>query len=526
MLCASMHIWPKPTGSVSLSTTAIPVRADLFHLTIITASSKAVHDHLQEAFFLFREDLKLMQRNAAGFTEWRGVAVRISVNGSGDPRLLINTDESYKLDLQPKSDIGGALAADISAKSFCGARHGLETLLQLIWMDPYVGSLMILHAATIEDAPRFKYRGLMLDTARNYFPEADILRTIDAMAASKLNTFHWHVSDAQSFPLVLNSVPDLATLGAYGPGAMYSTKTIKNIVDRARLRGIRVLIEVDVPAHVGCAWDWITSPNYELVHCLASEPWPKYCNDPPCGQLNPQNPNVYRALENIYSEIIQLTGVDDIFHLGGDDLSKRCWQDNFKNVDPMRLFIVFTRAALKRLEISNGKLPNLTLLWGSELSEYLKTDLKDYVHALGIQIRSPEWAQQKYLNGIRTILSHEVPWDLNSGTGAWNDEGGGVPFNSWQRIYEHRPWSRGGATCLEGGEVTIWAWTLNAAGLDARVWPRAAAFAERMWSDRPEGATRVVHARLDVHRSRLVARGIQAAPIWSMWCTHNAFTCG
>ncbi|KAJ8718029.1 hypothetical protein PYW07_005959 [Mythimna separata] len=400
MLCSSMQIWPQPTGVVSLSTTAVPLRADMVQLRKVQAPSGKVHELLQDAFSLFREDLRLIENEVRGYEEWRSLSLRIVVNGSGDPRMRLDTDESYSLSLRPaaETDLAGVLIADINARSFCGARHAMETLSQLVWLDPYMGTLLILEAARIDDAPRFRYRGLLVDTAHNYFPISELMMNIDAMAASKLNTFHWHISDSQAFPLHTNSDPELANYGAHTPGDIYTPEDVRAVVRRARMRGIRVLIEIDAPAHVGHAWSW--GP-----------------------------------------------------------------------------------------------------------------------------VRNVAWAQS-YVSGIRTIMSNEDAWDLNTGSGAWYEENSGAPYNSWQRVYEHRPWVKHAAGIVEGGEATVWSALLSEGGLIARAWPRAAALAERLWTDRPEGATRPVHARLDAHRSRLIARGIRPTPMWSMWCTHNTLTCG
>lgn len=525
MLCTSIQLWPQPTGQVSLATTAVPVRADLFHLEKVTAPTRIVRQHLRDSFELFRQDIHNMQGTSRGFEEWHNVLVHISVTESGDPRMRLATDESYEFILHPTEKSPFTLLANITARSFCGARHALETVSQLVWLDSYAVSLLILQAATVKDAPKFRYRGLLIDTARSYFPTSALLRTIDAMAASKLNTFHWHVSDSQSFSLQLSSIPQMTEYGAYSQRDVYTSDQVRAVARRARLRGIRVLIEIDTPAHVGQAWNWgPTAEVGDLVHCIDSKPWLAYCTTPPCGQLNPKNPHVFEILQRIYTEIIQLTGVDDIFHLGGSDISERCWVEQFNDTDPTDLWIEFTKSAIQSLKDLNGNLPNLTLFWTSRLSERLKTDFKEYVHAIGLQTRNVEWAK-KYVIGLRTVLSHEDSWDLNSGLGEWYEENGGSPYTSWQRVYEHRPWMRNSLGVIEGGEATVWSWSLSVGELDSRIWPRAAALGERLWTDRPEGATRPVHARLDVHRSRLVNRGVQAAPIWSNWCTQNTYTC-
>ncbi|KAI5642931.1 glycosyl hydrolase family 20, catalytic domain-containing protein [Phthorimaea operculella] len=546
MLCASTQLWPQPTGPVSLATAAVPVRTDCISLQIAKSPSQDVTLHLNDAFALMKEDLKLLER-ANGDSRHNDIGkprelfIRVVVNGSADPRLLIDTDESYKLSLRPLSK-QQSLVADISAQTFCGARHGLETLFQLVWMDPYAGSLLILEAASVQDAPKFKYRGLLLDTARNFFPVNEIIRTIDAMGAVKMNTFHWHISDSQSFPLKLNSAPLLAQHGAYGPEAIYTPEDVKLIVRRARLRGVRVLIEVDAPAHVGRAFMWGPHAGLgHLAHCVEAEPWSAYCGEPPCGQLNPKNPHVYDLLQHIYAEIIQLTGVDDIFHLGGDEVSEACWTQHFNDSDPMDLWLDFTRKALHSLERANGgKLPELTLLWSSGLTRtpYLeRLDMKK----LGIQIwGASRWPESRAVldAGFRSVISHVNAWYLDCGFGSWRDSSDGHcgPYRSWQQIYEHRPWveepsvsSVGlqdtAAWRIEGGAACMWSEQLGPGGLDARLWPRTAALAERLWSDRAEGAMPDVYLRLDTMRSRLLAKGVRAAPLWPRWCSHNPHSC-
>lgn len=96
-----------------------------------------------------------------------------------------------------KISIGDQVTVRISGATIFGVRHGLETLGQLITVDPCGVGLMLVKSARIEDRPYYSHRGLLLDTARNYIPVKDIKRTLDGMAASKFNVFHWHISDSQ-----------------------------------------------------------------------------------------------------------------------------------------------------------------------------------------------------------------------------------------------------------------------------------------------------------------------------------------
>lgn len=133
----------------------------------------------------------------------------------------------------------------------------METLNQLIVYDDLRSKIVILSNAHIEDGPRYPYRGILLDTSRNFVDKATILRTIEAMGMSKLNTFHWHITDSHSFPYVSRTYPLLSKYGAYSPDKVYTEQDVKEIRHFGLLNGVRVLPEMDAPAHVGEGWQWV-----------------------------------------------------------------------------------------------------------------------------------------------------------------------------------------------------------------------------------------------------------------------------
>ena len=97
------------------------------------------------------------------------------------------------------------------------------------------------------DSPLYPHRGITLDTSRNYYPVKDLLRTVEAMSMNKLNVFHWHLTDSQSFPLVLPSESSLAEKGAYASHMVYTPEDVKTIVEFGLDHGVRVLPEIDAP---------------------------------------------------------------------------------------------------------------------------------------------------------------------------------------------------------------------------------------------------------------------------------------
>ena len=149
----------------------------------------------------------------------------IAVAG-GDSRLTLQTDESYKLNVTTS---GRVTTARINANSFFGARHALETLLQLVEYEENEDALLMVSEAYVEDTPAFPYRGILLDTSRNFFSVESIKRTLDGMASNKLNTFHWHITDSHSFPLELATLPLMTYYGAYTSRSIYSANDVREV---------------------------------------------------------------------------------------------------------------------------------------------------------------------------------------------------------------------------------------------------------------------------------------------------------
>ena len=165
------------------------------------------------------------------------VSLRVECASAGPEYPSLGDDESYQLDVS--SD-----GARLKAATGAGALHGLETFVQLIETGQngfYVAS------AHIEDRPRFPWRGLMLDVSRHWMPIEVVERNLDAMAAVKLNVFHWHLSDDQGFRVESKRFPRLQELGS--DGYFYTQDQIREVVAYARDRGIRVVPEFDIPGH-------------------------------------------------------------------------------------------------------------------------------------------------------------------------------------------------------------------------------------------------------------------------------------
>ncbi|XP_038217002.1 probable beta-hexosaminidase fdl [Zerene cesonia] len=509
LLCSGPQLWPYPIGYTYFSKTIVALATNKLEYKFQSVPSDAVHQYLAEAFKIFLKDVARLEkidtksRNRTR-ENVKKMIIQIDVESDPDPRLRLNTEEAYTLKIETVDD---QVVIKISAVSFCGVRHGLETLSQIILLDQSTGSLITLSHAVIKDAPSYKYRGLMIDTARNYIPVIDLMRTIDAMAMCKLNTFHWRISDVTSFPMELLSVSELKEYGAYERALIYTRKDVKSIVKRAGVRGIRVLIEVALPGPVGRPWMWLPEATCPTKDDNFT------CNNIPCLRL-PMQASVFEIIQNIYTEILELTNVDDIFHLSDSMFSFTHCNNLLEDREG------FLDKALFRLKMANkGFLPKLPIIW---YSNHLTRDFEARIwDRLGVQLYVWDQNPEEFLTKFKVI--HSTKWDLSCEMSKQRC----IKYRSWQDMYGWKSWRNLEVFTIEGGEAVLWTDLVDTGNLDDHLWPRAAAVAERLWSDvvANSSANKYVYARLDTHRWRMLLRGIKVQPIWPAWCSFHPSKC-
>src|SRR5439155_24132521 len=153
----------------------------------------------------------------------------------------LGEDESYTLEVT-------ATGAKLNAANPLGVLRGLQTFLQLVEVSP---NGFAAPAVTIQDQPRFAWRGLMIDVSRHFIPLDVLKRNLDGMEAVKMNVFHWHLSENQGFRVESRKFPKLHELGS--DGLYYTQDEIRELIAYARDRGIRVVPEFDMPGH-STAW--------------------------------------------------------------------------------------------------------------------------------------------------------------------------------------------------------------------------------------------------------------------------------
>lgn len=221
-------------------------------------------------------------------------------------------DESYTLSVSLSGEV------TITANTSIGLSYGLTTFSQLFFEHSQGGAYTELAPVQISDTPMFQHRGINMDTSRNFFPLWKIKQTMDAMAFTKMNRFHWHITDAQSWPLVIPALPELATAGAYSPGLVYSPSDVASVMQYGNLLGIETIVEIDMPGHTSSIW--FSHPD--LITSFNTQPYSNDCAEPPCGSLKLNDSAVFTFLDTLFDDLFPRLGqYSTFFHSGGDEVN-------------------------------------------------------------------------------------------------------------------------------------------------------------------------------------------------------------
>jgi hexosaminidase len=371
-------------------------------------------------------------------------------------------DDSYVLEIT-------TAGAKLNAPNPLGIMHGLETFSQLVQITP---DGFAVPAMRIADKPRFIWRGLMIDVSRHFIPLEVLKRNLDAMAAVKMNVFHWHLSENQGFRVESKTYPKLQELGS--DGLYYTQAEARELIEYARDRGIRVVPEFDMPGH-STAW-FVGYPE------LASAPGPYQIErewgifDP---VMDPTKESTYKFLDKFIGEMSRLFP-DPYFHIGGDEVNGKQWDANPKIQEFMRARGIEDNHALHayfntRVQKIISKHGKIMIGWDEVLAPDLPKDI--VIQSWRGQESLAEAARQ----GFRSILSFDYYLDL---------------MYPASRHYTNDPLV-GMAAALTpeqqrlilGGEACMWSEYVSAENIDSRIWPRTAAIAERLWS--PQSVTDV-----------------------------------
>jgi hexosaminidase len=406
----------------------------------------------------------------------------VKLGGAGRLVQQLGEDESYHLEVSTGSVL-------LTAPNALGALHGLQTFLQLVHATPQGFSVPVV---TIDDQPRFAWRGLMIDSGRHFMPINVITRNLDGMEAVKLNVFHWHLSDDQGFRVESRVFPLLQGKGS--GGLYYTQKQIGDVIRYARERGIRVVPEFDMPCHTT---SWLVgyprlgsgAGPYEIANRWGIMD----------SAMDPTQETTYQFLDKFIGEMAGLFP-DAYFHIGGDECDGKEWSANeriqafmkaHKLKDNAALQSYFT-ARVQKLVAGHHKIMEG---WDEVLQPETPRDVVIQSWrgqtALGVAARQ----------GNRVLLSNGYYIDLNQ---------------SAAEHYLVDPLGGSGAALTAeekarvlGGEATMWSEYVTEENIDSRIWPRTAAIAERLWSPEDVRDVDSMYGRLGVVSQRLQYYGLE-----------------
>lgn len=403
---------------------------------------------------------------------------RIIVDHPG--KLSENEDESYTLVVSKKG-------ISLQAATDLGALHGIETLLQLLYKEE--GSWRF-RAVSIKDQPRFAWRGLLIDVGRHFMPLQTVKRNIDGMAMVKLNVLHFHLTEDQGFRIESKIYPKLHQEGSNG--LFFTQEQIKDIIHYADQRGIRVVPEFDMPGHT-TSW-FVSHPE------LASAPGP-YSIETHFGifgpAMDPTRETTYEFLDNFLGEMTDLFP-DSYLHIGGDEVNGEQWDNNPQIQSFMKEKGLADNHALQ--QYFNTRVQAILTKHGKNMvgwDEILHPGLSDNVVIQSW--RGKESLYNAAKQGYNTILSNGYYIDLckSAATHYQND-----PLPPDADITELQ------AQHILGGEATMWAELVDSNNIDSRIWPRAAAIAERLWSPSSVNDITDMYRRLDAVNQELSEAGL------------------
>ncbi|MBW2425754.1 MAG: family 20 glycosylhydrolase [Deltaproteobacteria bacterium] len=445
-----------------------------------------------------------------------GIATPIVIRcaAAKDEVAALDASESYRLRVS-----AGGVAIDSEGE--IGVLRALATLRQLIRLE---GESVALPQVAINDAPRFPWRGLLIDTARHFVSIDTLERQIDAMELTKLNVLHLHLSDDEGFRVQSERYPKLTEVGAHGE--FYSQAEIRELVRYATARGVRVVPEFDMPGHSLAMLS--AHPELAAETLGAGEGGTG-------AALNPASEVTYGFLAGILGEMTGLF-TDPYFHVGGDEATSLVWQESpriaaFKarhDLETDADLEAYFHDRVRRILRSKGRTPigweEIAAASAPEevvVQVWRSSNSTSQVTAAGHRAIVSAGYDLSQLHSVETVYgidpldpsAHESvsvgSYELSAGTEAT------------ERVAEPMPpLTAAQRERVLGGEAVVWGHIIDEEMLEQRTWPIAAAVAERLWSPAAlQDATdlkrrlvslqhqlRALGLRDDMHTRRMIAR--------------------
>ena len=446
-----------------------------------TEESKTVAD-------FFAKKLKTSTGYDLAVSELEG-EIKLAIN----PELDMN-DEGYKLEVTSQNIL-------ISAKTPAGLFYGMQTVLQLLPAEieskSVVNTEWSIPCVSIEDAPRFAYRGLMCDPCRHFMTVEEVKRQIDVMAMLKINTFHWHLTEDQGWRMEIKKYPKLTDVGATrqeGEGTthsgFYTQEEMKEVVAYAAERFITVIPELETPGH-----ELAAIAAYPHLSCTGEEVTPRIIWGVEDLVMCPGKGDMFGFLEDIVKEMVEIFP-SEYYHIGGDECPKGSWK---KCPD--------CQALIKKLGLKakDGHTPE------ERLQSYVIGRMEEMLAKYGKKIIGWDEILEGGLSPNATVMSWRgeeggIASALQSHDVIMTPGGNGMYIDAYQGDSKVEPVAIGGYTTLEktysynpvpdtlvamgkahhilGVQANTWAEYMYTNDIrEYRTYPRAVALAEIAWTE-------------------------------------------
>jgi len=461
-----------------------------------------------------------------------GMALAVDAGGQAPAArgIAFVQDESAPADPEGYELVVREDGVRIAARGRSGLLYGAVTLWQLLTSTPGPQARVVLPGLRIVDQPRFRWRGVMLDSARHYQSPEFIERFIDAMAIHKLNVLHWHLTDDQGWRLEIRKYPRLTDIGAWRVpagraatrdvdpatgrprlyGGYYSQETVRRLVAYAAARGVTIVPEIEMPGHATAS-----IAAYPALGVTDTPPaavpadWGVYPN------LYNAEESTFRFLEDVLDEVIALFPGAYV-HVGGDEAIKQQWQASPRIQARMRELGIADEAGLQshfihRMERFLRARGRRLVGWDEILDGGIAPG------AIVMSWRGLDGALTAARNGHDTVLS---PWPTlyldNRQGDSPRDPPGRERIITAEEIYRFNPLPPGLAVerrhHVLGVQANAWTEHMRTEDrVEFMTFPRAAALAEVAWSPAGRLDWRDFLARLAPELDRYRALGIRAA---------------
>lgn len=434
-----------------------------------------------------------------------------STRNEAKATILLNLNkelaaDAYKLNVSKEQ-------IRIEAARPVGFFYALQTLKQLMPRNVMAGVAMTerktwsIPTVEIEDAPRFQWRGFMLDEGRHFFGKEEVKRVLDMMATYKMNRFHWHLTEDQGWRIEIKKYPKLTEVGAwrdskvlaYGDvkadgeryGGFYTQKDIKEVVEYAKKRFIEIVPEIDIPGHSQAA----IAAYPEFLACDPQNEHGVWLRQGVSADvINVANPKAVQFAKDVVDELTELFPFGYI-HLGGDECPTQKWEKNEE-----------CKALLN--EIGSTKFRDLQLHFYKQLKEHIAAKpanqqrqlifwnevLHGNTELMGNDITIMAWigankaAKQAAKLGMNTILSPQIPYYINRKQAKLPTEPKtqGQGTETVEAVYNYQPLNGVDAELQPyymGVQANFWSeWVIEPSTLEYLILPRLAAVAEAGWT--------------------------------------------